>query len=441
MMTLSDVRQRRLAGRVTVALEIRDGERFRHVASVHLERAEEGIASPSRLEYDLDYLAARSGDLESRGARAVSCLFPLGYGDYLGPRFPPFLLDIMPSGAARRTWEARLDLPGTEGAANDVALLVAGGGHPPGNVRVKGAHGTEEAEAHAGFPRSDVLARAADFIEYAHSAGAPVSGSSGAGGDAPKFLLREDIKSRFHADGALADAKTRALWLVKFPRTREKSDRLVLEAEAAYHRVARRFGVRTHGALIWERDCLFCPRFDREVSKRGVEYLGMESLCSLAGVAEFGRPIAKEILIARVAAVVDDPVADVKELVLRDVLDVALGNTDNHARNTSIVKTEAGAIRLAPLYDFAPMILDPRGIARVCRWADGSDYPDWRKVAEALVPFGLPLAATRSWLGALSAKVASLPAMLREEGTPEEVVSLCKDRIRNVAKALAKAAP
>ena len=52
----------------------------------------------------------------------------------------------------------------------------------------------------------------------------------------------------------------------------------------------------------------------------------------------------------------------------RDVLNVALGNRDNHLRNTALQRFEDGTIRLTPLFDFAPMMLHPDGIARSSRW-------------------------------------------------------------------------
>ncbi len=275
----------------------------------------------------------------------------------------------------------------------------------------------------------------------AHQCGAPVSGSSGAGGDSPKFLLREDHDGRWHADGVLPDDRTRACWLVKFPRTRDASDRLVLEAEASYHRIASRFGARTGGEVTWERDCLFVPRFDRVIHSGHVDRLGLESVCSLAGVAEFGAPVPKEKLARALGAYASEKETELREFVLRDVLDVALGNTDNHARNTSVLKRTGGFVGLSPIYDFAPMFLDARGIARVCRWADGSDFPNWNGVGAALVSLGLHPGTTKRWLGGLGERVAELPAVMRDCGAPDAVTARCKERIARVARALAEVTP
>ena len=224
---------------------------------------------------------------------------------------------------------------------------------------------------------------------------------------------------------------------MKFPRNRsDASDRLVLQAEAGYHRVAERLGVRTAGRATWEGDCLFVERFDRAVRGKRVERLGLESLYALAGVAEFGAATRKEVLAAALARFASDPATELRELLLRDVVDVALGNTDNHGRNTSVLKDAAGQVALAPVYDLAPMFLDRSGIARVSRWADGADFPDWRAVTEALGPLGLPPSESRRWLRSMAAGIRKLPATMRTCGVPARVIEACGARIDRVAESL-----
>jgi serine/threonine-protein kinase HipA len=297
-----------------------------------------------------------------------------------------------------------------------------------------------EPPSHPGFTREDVLDRADHFIEYAREQGASIAGGSGAAGDAPKFLLREDLAGRWHADGAVADARTARSWLVKFPRSPRAADRLVLEAEAPYYRLARRLGARTAGPLTWERDCLFVPRFDRvAIDDHRIERLGLESLCSLAGVSEFGVSVPKERLAAALARFATDPARELRELVLRDVLDVARGNTDNHARNTAVSKLPDGTVKLSPLYDFAPMVLDPQGIARVCRWqVERGGFPDWSLVAEAVGQHGADVAELKEFLRGLADPVRALPASMRAEGVPGPVIEALDERTARVAASLAE---
>ncbi|MBX3193084.1 MAG: HipA domain-containing protein [Labilithrix sp.] len=425
-----------MAARCT--LEIHARGRWRKAAEVHVDDAGAGTGSRARLEYDFDYLDEMRDALGAIGLAAVSCRHPLGYEEAQLERWPAFLLDILPSGAARRWWELRLALPNLP--RHDWTLLVRGGGNPPGNVRVaEAAAELELPAAHAGFDREEVLARGADFIEYAHANGAYVAGGSGAGGDSPKLLLREDEHGRLHADGALSDERTRHAWLVKFPRSTRAEDRLVLEAEAPYHRVAARLGARVQHPPAWERDALFVTRFDRVVGEGRVDLLGLESLYAIAGVAEWGAATPKEDLAAALARYATDPARELEELLVRDVIDVALGNTDNHGRNTAVLKHEGGRIELSPVYDLAPMILDPQGIARVCRWRDeDGGFPSYARVAEALEPLGLPARASRERLRALADRVGDLPSIMRDEGVPRQVITTLDRRIERVAEGLAR---
>ena len=424
-------------------LELHIGGAWRAAAEVRVDDDALGIGSPARVEYDFDYLDALSGALGARDGRAISCRYPVGYRVDAEPTWPAFLLDLIPSGAARRFWEAQIGVPNV--ARSDWAVLIAGAGNAPGNLRVAQAALAIPADPppHPGFARADVLDRADGFIEYAREQGASIAGGSGAAGDAPKFLLREDRHGRWHADGALPDRLTAQAWLVKFPRSPRAADRLVLEAEGPYYQLAASLGARTAGPVTWERDCLFVPRFDRVVTKqRRIERLGLESLCSLAGVSEVAAQISKERLVEAVARFTTDPKREVRELVLRDVLDVALGNTDNHARNTAVLKHLDGRIELSPLYDFPPMVLDPQGIARVSRWtAEASGYPDWARVAEAVgaVLGEEEIPVLKKWLRGLAKGVRALPVRMRAEGVPKAVIETLTARTQRVADALAEA--
>ena len=410
--------------------------RWHAAAEVRVEDTTAGVHSPSRLEYDFDYVDAIDQALGARDHRAVSCRHAVTYEEVALERWPAFLLDIIPSGAGRRWWEARLGLSNVP--RSDWELLVRGGGNPIGNVRVAAAAAADAEQAgHPGFGRAEVLERGADFIEYAHQRGAWIAGGSGAGGDAPKLLLREDENGMLHADGALADARTRKAWLVKFPRSSRDADRMILRAEAAYHRIAAKLGARTSPSPTWESDAFFMLRFDRIVEHGHVDRLGLESLYALAGVTDSGAPVSKEELASAVARFATNPLRELQELVLRDVLDVALGNTDNHGRNTAVSKHLDGRIELSPIYDLAPMVLDPQGIARVCRWrVEEAGFPDYAVVAEGLGEHGIDVSATKRWLVELGDRIAELPALMKQEDVPSFVVDTLEGRVARVAGAL-----
>jgi serine/threonine-protein kinase HipA len=58
----------------------------------------------------------------------------------------------------------------------------------------------------------------------------------------------------------------------------------------------------------------------------------------------------------------------VTEYVLRDLLNLAMDNPDNHGRNMALQKDIDGTVRLSPLFDFCPMKIDPTGIRRSTEW-------------------------------------------------------------------------
>ena len=90
-----------------------------------------GNLAPTRLQYDLDYAIEFSG---RQGLAALSCRYPVSFEPWQLDSWPAFLLDLLPSGAARRYFLASLDRP--NGPAADWPLLLAGAGNAPGNLRI-----------------------------------------------------------------------------------------------------------------------------------------------------------------------------------------------------------------------------------------------------------------------------------------------------------------
>nr|WP_255537805.1 HipA domain-containing protein [Motiliproteus sp. SC1-56] len=269
-----------------------------------------------------------------------------------------------------------------------------------------------------------VVSRQEHFIEYAFQNGAYTSGASDVQGAAPKFMLVEDAGGRFHAEGALPDDQVMSSWLVKFARGKKTAaDRQVLKNEAAYMRVAKKLGLKVFKELIWENDTLFIPRFDREPGQP-IKRLAMESLCSLAEISDYGVAIPQEDLCEALAKFSSDPTREVLEFVKRDVVNVVMGNKDNHARNSAVFRLENGEVTLTPLFDFAPMYLDPEGIARVCRWqgdAEVAGSPQWDKVMDRL-PSGVDVQAIRKALREFGEKIGTLEKVMREAGVDEDII-------------------
>lgn len=389
-----------------------------------------GIAGGGFFEYDPDFTLAR---LDNAPGWRAGLRYPVTFELYKGDRWPAFLLDILPSGAGRRVWLRRLGLTDNESA--DWQLLLNGAGNPPGNLRVAEAV-IPPAGPHPGFTKEEIVEKQADFIEYAEARGAVVAGATDVAGDAPKFLLVRDRKRRWHPDGALEDNEILDCWLVKFPRGRSEADRMVLRNEAPYYEIARRFGIRTGAPLKYSDDTLFIQRFDREAKDGGLVRHGLETLSSAAGIAEYGRRGDHAVFCAAIAAFATDARTELREYLRREILNTALRNTDNHGRNTALIKHADGRVMLSPLYDFAPMFLDPEGIPRSSRWQGELEptigRPCWGKVAESLHPY-LDPRETQAFLAGHADAVEKLLETMGECGVEERVIDGVDRRCAEIA--------
>ena len=345
----------------------------------------DGIGAATKFEYDLDYSMTH---LHQRASLAISLRHPVNVAPYYEESWPPFLLDLFPEGAALKYIERYYKIRALE--KNYWAILNQAVITPPGNIRVPPSEDEQNRcqVRHKGFTRQEVLDKGPDFLEYMVLNGASIGGSTAAGGGAPKFLLREDFDGWFHADLALSDQETKQCWLVKFPRGSATDDRLILQNEAAYYRVAGHLGIQTPLPPTWEQDTLFYPRFDRERQGQELVYYGMESLYSASGITIFGAEGWFEEYLATIARFSDSPQDDGYEYLAREIINVLMGNTDNHGRNTAFIK-DSSKVRLAPLYDFCPMQFDPGLIRRTTRWKEPAwDFNYIEKQMTRLFPKG-----------------------------------------------------
>jgi serine/threonine-protein kinase HipA len=247
----------------------------------------------------------------------------------------------------------------------------------------------------------------------------------------------------FHAEGAIPDEKVKKFWLVKFPRGHRADERnqQVLRNEAPYLEVARRFGILTGEPLIYETGILFVPRFDRRVSQGYVERLGMHSLYAVADIPGFGAAVRHDVYCRALAEVAANPFQELQEYIRRDILNLAMRNTDNHGRNMAVLRTN-GQVVLSPLFDFAPMFLDPEGIGRVSRWEDEQPggQPEWAKICEKLKDYLVPT-ETRIWLADLGENVKQLPDTMNECGVDDDIIQRLSGWIDDVARGLVEIRP
>lgn len=388
--------------------------------------------------YTLDHAVSWLG---YRDAHACSHTFPVSLTELVLRTWPAFLMDLLPQGYGRQELLRQLDLPVTAEQSADWRLLLAGAGNPIGNMRIKEAAAwlnKQNPGPNTGFTFDEVAERSEGFLEYLASHGLFVAGSSGVQGEWPKILLTEADDGLLYLDHSLPDASARRHWLVKFGRGENPDLAAILSAEAPYMMLAKHLGLRVHGVLTLRHRALFIPRFDREIRDGQVIRHAQESLASLCSRPGFGVRISHNDACQVITQSVTHPLDEVIEYLRRDVANVVLGNKDNHARNTAILRREDGYVGLTPLFDFAPMLLHPDGIARTNRWAhDDGGNPDWRSVIQQVVEVtGLPEAPLHQALRDMAGPMQQLPEVMRKAGIEAALIERLRLNIQKTAAAL-----
>lgn len=407
----------------SLTLEVLLGGRWHRAARLEFPNEATGDRGSCHFEYEHEYLVEHVAN--HRFDSQVSLRLPLEFGPSIVETWPSFLDDIRPMGNARRVWLNRSSL--ADGPASDFQLLKQGTVAPVGNLRI-----AESVPPPSGPPRrfaaQSVVEREHEFIAFAAEQGAQVGGASGAGGDSPKLVLRQDLDGQVWIDVWQDEPENPARHLlVKFARGRHERDKLILRSEYVYYQALTKLGVSTIGtegmALLEGQNgpSLWLPRFDVRRHRGREVRLGMESMYSLLAASPGARLHHQDVLIALRNVV---PARAWPKLLIeyveRDLLNLVFGNSDNHGRNTSLLKS-ADSVFLAPVYDFAPMKMDLEGISRTTQWSGferGGDV-DWRGL---LPTFEEHEKKVTSALRALAKRLVVLPALLRELGLPKQTL-------------------
>ncbi|WP_421684503.1 type II toxin-antitoxin system HipA family toxin [Stutzerimonas urumqiensis] len=404
---------------------------WRDVMELRFQEPERGLLGTCSWAYTHDYLIDKLEHLGARDGQAVSIAYPVGWEAWRINHAPAFLFDLLPAGAARRFLLKRL----TERPENldvDLFLLSRCTPAPVGHLRIKESAAMLADVPRLGFARSEVVERDARFLEYAYEQGAAIGGATGAGGEAPKLLLTEDREGLLHPDAALPDECAARHWFVKFARNRgSENDQTILRSEYAYYRALQALGFDTVAAdgLALEhatKPSLWMHRFDRAVTTKGVRRLAVESVYSVCGIVEAGSYQQHTDVVRTLARLWRDMGQGqaveqlVVEYLVRDLLNQVLGNSDNHGRNTSIVRDEHG-VRLAPIYDLAPMVMDDEGITRTTKWPRSIEVAgqvDWKAACSELGDLVDPDRMFEQ-LRNQAQRLLALPDTLSDIGLPE----------------------
>ena len=402
-------------------IEIFGQGRWRPCCLIETDAPEKGKTSPSRLTYFPDYVQTET--------LPVSHHFPVRPEPYVLPHWPSFLFDLIPDGEGRDYLLYEHHLPDT--AAIDWQIMLLGAINPVGNLRIAEAYAAYTRHladlapswADRGFTLKEILERSEDFVEYLEEHGMLSAGTTSLQGKTPKFLMTRGKNGLWYADAALPDEQAAGHFLLKLSSGRNLADWKVLENEAGYFRVAHEMGIAVSRLPIWQSDMLFIPRFDREVSGNRVIRHAMESLVSLCSIADESVMPSQNTVLETLRHFTSDPAGTTLEYVKRDMLNVALGNTDNHPHNTAILSSGTRTM-LAPLYDFSPSYLMTDDIARSLEWVDerGEILDDW---GEILHRIAIPEAEREYFdkgIRDFTEKLAGLENRMKNAGIDDDII-------------------
>lgn len=423
----------------TLTVQLLIDDTWIDAATLTLPNPKLGVSAASKLGYDLDYALKH---LENIDLHACSLLLPIQLMiEHESPRWFCFLEDIMPSGAARRFWVNHLGLKGLPEGEQDVLLLEKGTIAPVGNMRIKEALPSFDARStlkERRFTVKDVVDRDSDFLEYAQQMGAISGGATGAGGEAPKLLIRCSDSDEVWIDSFQDQPENPdSYYLVKFPRNRRTSDDCdILRAEYHFYHELANMGVETISTenmhlIEGERyPSLWLPRFDVVWQHGKWQRLGMESVYSIMNKPA-GSYLGHFDVVRTLSSILSASTNDfnvevfVREWVRRDLLNVAFGNSDNHGRNSAALKAK-GSVWLAPVYDFAPMKADPEGVVRTTRWGspfeEGGEFR-WTLIAEQLADLCSEEILMQE-LRDTAVALVGLKARLQERGVPKRILDM-----------------
>ncbi|MGC6387011.1 type II toxin-antitoxin system HipA family toxin [Ewingella sp. S1.OA.A_B6] len=415
------------------------------IARITFPESEQNDYRVTELDYQSEY-AIDNLDLDDNHAVSLNHPVSLFFEDGGHHGWMRFLDDIIPSGASRRYWERYLDLEGLTPDQKNFVILKYGTISPVGNLRIKESLPEFNPLAETlFFSVDDVKNRAGDFLDYAQLRGAAAGGATGAGGEAPKLLLRYGGEQRIWIDTYQHNPANRDIhYLVKYPRgTRSEVDCNILRAEFHYYQELADMGFETIPTQHMRLEeglhypSLWLPRFDVSFENdTQVKRFGLESVYSILrkapGVTLYHEETIRSLVekikqsnMVKTQSFQFDTAAFVIEWVRRDLLNIIFGNSDNHGRNTSFLKDE-NSIKLAPIYDFAPMKADPEGITRTMKWAQpieiGGEY-DFIKISQALADL-IPAEALLQALRQTAKQLLDLKERLVKRGVPEQIVTM-----------------
>ncbi|PRZ04440.1 serine/threonine-protein kinase HipA [Isoptericola sp. CG 20/1183] len=311
-----------------------------------------GRAAPRvDLTWDRDALA-RWG----YGSRVLSHLLPMD-PDHAPPpaRVTAWLDGLMPEGRVRdhMAMDAGVDPEDT------VGFFGAYGGDTVGALQFVPVGAAPRAAAVGGRPLE-----ADDIATLLHASVARAGGqgrsqrlTSSLPGMEPKIGLVRDGEHWWRAS-----PEQPTTHILKVARAADSPTADLVDTEAAALDLARRIGLTTidaHVETFADMRCIVVSRYDRvpdDGAPGGLRRIHQEDAAQALGINtrdperkfQHGRALPS---LVRIAQVLRDDGARPDPLLALTALNLAVGNTDAHAKNISLLRREDGTVALAPAYD------------------------------------------------------------------------------------------
>ena len=227
-------------------------------------------------------------------------------------------------------------------------------------------------------------------------------------------------------------------YLTKFARNKRSAlDNSILRAEGVFYRALTALlagtGIETIDTSQMmthhhqNQVSLWLPRFDVGVENNRATRYGLESVYSIINAAPGSYKDHFEVIDkvwGRIKTATQMSSFEfARQYLIRDLLNLVFGNSDNHGRNMSFLKLE-NDIQFAPIYDFAPMKADPEMVTRLFKWGrecERSGLVQFNRVAEHLAEFADPALLLGS-LREIAERLLDLPGLLQALDCPQEIL-------------------
>jgi serine/threonine-protein kinase HipA len=354
----------------TLTLQVFAQSKWLDAATITTQDQTKSWQSPLDIKYSKDFIQCHFGRADQF---ALSSHHPVDFYLKDEQQWPAFLLDVLPQGYGKR--RLLQDWPNSSTASDDWYALSIGTANPIGNLRIKEAsehwatHLADVAQKYSnGFSLQAIAGAEPEFLECLVSCHYGVAGSSGLQGECPKYLITERQDGRFFIDGTIGDEQVKHSYILKQPKTvNNERDAFILMQEAAYLNFAKAIGLKVGEPIQAFSGGILIPRFDRVVRDGRMERIAQESLLTLMDKTGYGIAFYHQEAVLAMQEKCTNAHLDIAEYLLRDMANMALGNRDNHGRNTAFHRYDHH-VGISPLFDFAPMYLDQDGIARSATW-------------------------------------------------------------------------